>query len=53
MRVILRANGYVTAIKIVDVRPQIQNVVRIIHVKEGQDVKAGQWLFTLDARKCR
>lgn len=48
--VILRANGYVTAIKIVDVRPQIQNVVRVIHVKEGQDVKAGQLLFTLDAR---
>lgn len=48
--VILRANGYVTAIKTVEVRPQIQNVVRAIHVKEGQDVKAGQLLFTLDAR---
>lgn len=46
----VRANGYITAIKTVEVRPQIQNVVRAIHVKEGQDVIAGQLLFTLDAR---
>lgn len=44
------ANGYVTAINTVDVRPQIQNVVRQVHVREGQDVKANQRLFTLDAR---
>ena len=50
MQVMVRANGYVTAIKIVEVRPQIQNIVRAIHVKEGQDVVAGQLLFTLDAR---
>ena len=50
MPVMVRANGYVTAIKTVEVRPQIQNVVRAIHVKEGQDVVAGQLLFTLDAR---
>jgi RND family efflux transporter MFP subunit len=48
--VILRANGYVSAIQTVDVRPQIQNTVRAIHVREGQNVKAGQLLFTLDAR---
>ena len=46
----IRANGYVTAIKTVDVRAQIQNVIRAVHVKEGQDVTAGQLLFTLDAR---
>ncbi len=46
----LYANGYVTPIKTVDVRPQIQNVVRAIHVKEGQEVKAGQLLLTLDGR---
>jgi multidrug efflux system membrane fusion protein len=46
----LYANGYVTAIQTVDVRPQIQNVVRTIHVREGQDVRAGQLLFTLDER---
>lgn len=44
------ANGYVTAINTVDVRPQVQNIVRVIHVKEGQFVKAGQLLFTLDER---
>jgi RND family efflux transporter MFP subunit len=44
------ANGYVTAINTVDVRPQVQNVVRAIHVTEGQDVRPGQKLFTLDER---
>ncbi len=44
------ANGYVTAINTVDVRPKVQNIVRSIHVKEGQFVKAGQLLFTLDER---
>jgi len=48
--VTVTANGYVTAINTVDVRPQIQNVVRTIHVKEGQDVRAGDLLFTLDDR---
>lgn len=44
------ANGYVSAINTVDVRPQVQNVVRAVHVKEGQEVRAGQLLFTLDER---
>ncbi len=44
------ANGYVTAINTVDVRPKVQNIVRTIHVKEGQFVKVGQLLFTLDER---
>ena len=48
--VTIKANGYVTAIKTVEVRPQVQNVVRAVHVKEGQDVVAGQLLFTLDPR---
>ncbi|TCS35717.1 RND family efflux transporter MFP subunit [Paucimonas lemoignei] len=48
--VMVRANGYVTAINTVEVRPQVQNVVRAIHVREGQEVKAGQLLFTLDPR---
>jgi RND family efflux transporter MFP subunit len=44
------SNAYVMAIDTVDVRPQVQNVVRAVHVKEGQDVQAGQLLFTLDER---
>ncbi|MEO8837851.1 MAG: efflux RND transporter periplasmic adaptor subunit, partial [Herbaspirillum sp.] len=46
----LSVNGSVTALNMVDVRPQVQNVVRAVHVREGQDVQAGQLLFTLDER---
>jgi RND family efflux transporter MFP subunit len=48
--IIVQANGYVSPLKTVDVRPQVQSVVREIHVKEGQDVRVGQLLFTLDDR---
>ncbi|MDB5761473.1 MAG: efflux transporter periplasmic adaptor subunit [Herminiimonas sp.] len=44
------ANGTVTAFNTVDVRPQVQNIVRAVHVNEGQEVRAGQLLFTLDQR---
>ncbi|NDP58515.1 MAG: efflux RND transporter periplasmic adaptor subunit [Oxalobacteraceae bacterium] len=50
MPINLLANGYVTAINTVDVRPQVQNIVREIHVQEGQEVRAGQLLITLDQR---
>ncbi len=46
----VHANGYVTPLQTVEVRPQSQNIVRAVHVKEGQEVKAGQLLFTLDQR---
>lgn len=48
--IVVRANGYVSALYTVDVRPQTQNIVRQVHVAEGQDVRAGQLLFTLDQR---
>lgn len=48
--VTLSLNGNVTPIQTVEVRPQIQNIVQTIHVKEGQEVKAGQLLFSLDDR---
>src|SRR5262245_59015080 len=44
----VNANGFVTSINTVDVRPQTQNIVRAIHVREGQEVKPGDLLFTLD-----
>ncbi|WP_025916601.1 efflux RND transporter periplasmic adaptor subunit [Herminiimonas sp. CN] len=50
MPITIAVNGNVVAINTVDVRPQIQNVVRAIHVVEGQQVRAGQLLFTLDER---
>lgn len=48
--IIVHANGYVVAFNTVEVRPQTQNIVRAVHVREGQDVRAGQLLFTLDQR---
>jgi RND family efflux transporter MFP subunit len=48
--VTLRANGTVVPIQTVDIRPQVTSVVRDVHIREGQSVKAGEHLFTLDAR---
>lgn len=50
MPVTLKANGTVTALTSVDVRSQVSSTVAAVHFKEGQFVKAGQLLFTLDAR---
>lgn len=46
----LKANGTVTPLMSVDVRPQMSSVITKVHFKEGQFVKAGDLLFTLDAR---
>ena len=46
----LEATGTVAALSTVDVKPQVSAQVLQVHVKEGQFVKAGQPLFTLDAR---
>lgn len=48
--VLLEATGTVTALNSVDVKPQVASVVRTVHIREGQFVKAGEPLFTLDAR---
>ncbi len=48
--VILEATGTVTAQNSVDLRPQVASTIRQVHVREGQFVKAGQLLFSLDAR---
>lgn len=48
--VLLEATGTVTALNSVDVRPQISSVVTKVHIREGQFVKAGEPLFTLDSR---
>ena len=45
-----RASGMVTPIRMVDVKPQNNSVVTKVHVRDGQYVKAGDLLFTLDAR---
>lgn len=48
--VVLQLTGTVTPLNSVEVRPQTSNLIREVHVKEGQFVKAGQLLFTLDDR---
>lgn len=48
--VALEAIGTVTPMSSVDVKPQTSSVVTRVHVKEGQFVKAGDLLFTLDTR---
>ena len=51
--VILDATGSTVAVNIVDIRPQVTNVVAKIHIKEGQKVKAGDLLISLDDRADR
>ncbi|RYY65263.1 MAG: efflux RND transporter periplasmic adaptor subunit [Comamonadaceae bacterium] len=48
--VTVQVNGSVVSLNSVDLRPQVTNTVREVHIKEGQFVKAGQLLFTLDDR---
>jgi multidrug efflux pump subunit AcrA (membrane-fusion protein) len=50
---VIESTGTVAAANIVDIRPMITNTVKEIHIKEGQDVKKGQLLFTLDDRNDR
>ena len=47
---IIEATGTMVSNGIVDIRPMVTNTVAKIHVKDGQEVKAGDLLFTLDNR---
>jgi multidrug efflux pump subunit AcrA (membrane-fusion protein) len=48
--VTLDLSGTVSALSAVEVRPQISAPVARVHVQEGQTVRAGQPLFTLEAK---
>lgn len=48
--VLLTSNGTVTAVQSVDVRAQISATIRAVHVREGQNVRKGERLFSLDVR---
>ena len=48
--VMLETTGTVTALNSVDIRPQVSSVITKVNIREGQFVKAGDALFTLDAR---
>lgn len=39
-----------TPVSSVDIKPQVSSVLTRVHITEGQFVKAGQLLFTLDPR---
>jgi multidrug efflux system membrane fusion protein len=48
--VALQSNGTVTPLSTVDLRPQTTSTIRTVHIKEGQFVKKGDLLFSLDDR---
>lgn len=50
---IIEATGTIISSSIVDIRPMTTNTVKTIHVKDGQEVKEGDLLFTLDDRNDR
>jgi RND family efflux transporter MFP subunit len=46
----LSANGIISSLNTVDVRAQVSSTVSKVHIREGQFVRAGDVLFTLDSR---
>ncbi|MDQ6680053.1 MAG: efflux RND transporter periplasmic adaptor subunit [Pseudomonadota bacterium] len=48
--VVLEATGTVSALNSVDVRSQVSSVITQVHIREGQFVRKGQPIFTLDSR---
>jgi RND family efflux transporter MFP subunit len=48
--VTLSANGTVSPISTVDLHPQTTSTIVKVHVKEGQFVKEGELMFSLDSR---
>jgi multidrug efflux system membrane fusion protein len=48
--VVLQANGSVTPVSSVALHPQTTSTISQVHISEGQFVKAGQLLFSLDQR---
>jgi multidrug efflux system membrane fusion protein len=51
--VVLQATGTVTPISSVDLHAQTTSILRKVHIREGQFVKAGDLMFTLDDRSER
>ncbi|MBU3634039.1 efflux RND transporter periplasmic adaptor subunit [Polynucleobacter sp. es-GGE-1] len=47
---VIEATGTTVSNSIVDIRPMVTNIVSKIHIKDGEEVKEGQLLFTLDDR---
>jgi multidrug efflux system membrane fusion protein len=49
--VVVRANGLVVSESVVTIRPRVDGQIERVHVAEGQMVRRGQPLFTLDSRQ--
>ena len=49
----LSANGIVTPVRTVDLHPQTTATISEVHIREGQFVKQGQVMFSLDDRADR
>lgn len=49
----LEAHGTVVPLSTVELRPQTSNILKRVHIKEGQFVRTGEVLFTLDDRSDR
>lgn len=49
----LQASGTVVPLSTVEIRPQTTNLLKGVHIKEGQFVRTGELLFTLDDRNDR
>ena len=50
IRARLVANGTVSPLQTVEVRPQVSATITRVHIREGQPVHKGERLFTLDMR---
>lgn len=48
--ILLAANGTVSPISTVDLHPQTTSTIVKVHIKEGQFVKQGELMFSLDSR---
>src|SRR5438874_1273835 len=48
--VVLETTGTVAALNTVEVRSQVSSIITKVNIREGQFVKAGELLFTLDSR---
>ena len=48
--VALQSNGTVTPLSTVDLHPQTTSTIRTVHIKEGEFVKKGELMFSLDDR---
>lgn len=51
--VVLSASGSVTPVSSVVLHPQTTSTIRKVHIREGQSVKAGDLMFSLDDRSER